>query len=88
MKRMTQMLADDGAIVSAWTSIQDTMYLDFLARTNFGAITLDMQHGMQTEDSVIRGIAALAPHKKPVIVRIPVGRLTLPPRRWMQAHMR
>ncbi|MFD0918083.1 HpcH/HpaI aldolase/citrate lyase family protein [Pseudahrensia aquimaris] len=74
MKRMTDRFADDGAIASAWTSIQDTMYLDFLARTNFGAITLDMQHGMQTEDSVIRGIMALGPHKKPVVVRIPVGR--------------
>ena len=60
--------------MSSWSSLQDPLYLDLLAKTAFDAVTLDMQHGMQTEDSVIRGIAAIAPTGKPVIVRVPVGR--------------
>ena len=74
MDRLRRLLADDGSVMTAWTSIQDTLYLAQLAATNFDAVTLDMQHGMQTEDSVIRGIQVIAPTKKPVIVRIPVGR--------------
>lgn len=74
MDRLTRLLADDGTAITAWSSIQDTLYLSALSQTGFDAVTLDMQHGMQTEDSVIRGIAAIAPTGKPVIVRIPVGR--------------
>lgn len=61
-------------VISGWTGQQDTMYLTELAKTQFDAITMDMQHGMQSEDSVIRGIAAIAPTGKPSIVRVPVGR--------------
>lgn len=74
MDRLTKRLSGDNTVMTAWASIQDTLYLSALAKTDFDAITLDMQHGMQTEDSVIRGIAAIAPTGKPVIVRIPVGR--------------
>ncbi len=74
MNRLKNLLAGDGTVLTAWTSIQDTLYHSALTATNFDAVTLDMQHGMQTEDSVIRGIAAMAPSGKPVIVRIPVGR--------------
>ncbi|MEM8750076.1 MAG: aldolase/citrate lyase family protein [Pseudomonadota bacterium] len=74
MNRFRSGLENDGTIMSGWSSIQDTLYLSALAQTGFDGITLDMQHGMQTDDSVIRGIAAMAPVGKPVIVRIPVGR--------------
>ena len=74
MDRLTKLLERDGPVLSAWTSWHDTMYLDGLAQTGFDAITLDMQHGMHTEDSVIRAIQVLAPRGKPVVVRIPVGR--------------
>ncbi|EFL90153.1 HpcH/HpaI aldolase/citrate lyase family protein [Ahrensia sp. R2A130] len=77
MKRMTNLLAKDGVPVSAWSAQQDPFYLQLLARTNADFITLDMQHGMQTENSVIRGIAAVMPSGKPTMVRIPVGRFDL-----------
>ena len=74
MERLSKLLDRDVPVVAAWSSWHDTMYLDGLAKTDFDAVTLDMQHGMQTEDSVIRGIMAIAPTGKPVIVRLPVGR--------------
>ena len=74
MDRFNKTLGTSRRCMSSWSSIQDSMYLNLLAKTNFDAVTLDMQHGMQTEDSVIRGIAVIAPTGKPVIVRIPVGR--------------
>ena len=63
--------------VSAWSGQQDPLYLSMLARTQFDMISLDMQHGMQTESSIIRGIAALMPFGKPIMVRVPVGRFDL-----------
>ncbi len=74
MKRLTDRLADDRTVVSAWSAIPNPLYLSMLAKCDFDAVTLDMQHGMQTETSVIDGIMALAPIGKPVVVRIPVGR--------------
>ena len=77
MDRLKKRLGEPGMIVSAWTGHQDTMYLASLGRTGLDAITMDMQHGMQTENSLIRGIAAIEPTGKPAIVRIPVGRFDL-----------
>jgi len=74
MDRLLNGLADDKTVMTAWASIQDTLYLSNLVGTDFDSVTMDMQHGMQTEDSVIRGIAAMAPSGKPVVIRIPVGR--------------
>jgi len=74
MDRLKKLFDADSMIISAWAGIQDSLYLQALAKTKFDAVTLDMQHGMQTEDSVIRGVAALEPSGKPTIVRIPVGR--------------
>jgi 4-hydroxy-2-oxoheptanedioate aldolase len=74
MDRLEKLLSGGQMIMSAWTGMQDPLYLTELANTGFDAITLDMQHGMQSENSVIRGIAAMMPYGKPVIVRVPVGR--------------
>jgi len=77
MDRLTKLLANDRAAMSAWSGIPDPFYLGMLVRTGFDVITLDMQHGMQTENSVIRGIAAIMPSGKPTMIRIPVGRFDL-----------
>lgn len=74
MDRLKKLMDSDQMVISGWSGIQDPLYLTELANTKFDAITLDMQHGMQSENSVIRGIAAIVPLGKPVIVRIPVGR--------------
>ena len=77
MDRFTKLLTAKDIVVTAWLSQRDPFYLSMLAKTDFDCLTLDMQHGMQTEDSVINGIAAIAPSGKPAIVRIPVGRFDL-----------
>lgn len=74
MDRLTKLLANDRAAISAWSGIPDPFYLGMLARTGFDVITLDMQHNMHSEFSVLNGLATLTPLKKPVIVRVPVGR--------------
>ncbi len=74
MDRFIKKLRSGNMVISGWSGQQDPMYLSMLAKTGFDAVTLDMQHGMQTENSVIRGIAAIEPTTKPTIIRIPVGR--------------
>jgi len=74
MDRLKKQLESGQMIISAWSGMQDPLYLTELANTNIDAVTLDMQHGMHSENSIIRGIAALVPTGKPVIVRVPVGR--------------
>ena len=77
MDRLKKLFDSGNMAVSAWSGMQDPMYIAALARTKIDAVTLDMQHGMQTESSLITGITALAPTGKPCIVRIPVGRFDL-----------
>ncbi len=77
MDRLKKQLDSGKMIISGWSGFQDPLYLATLGRTNLDAVTLDMQHGMHTESSIISGIAAIVPTGKPVIVRIPVGRFDL-----------
>ena len=77
MDRLKKLFDGGEMILSAWSGMQDPMYLAALARTGIDAVMLDMQHGMQTETSLIAGITALAPTGKPCLVRIPVGRFDL-----------
>lgn len=77
MDRLKRLMDDGRMIISGWSGQQDTMYLAMLANTALDAVSLDMQHGMQTENSLIRGIMAILPSGKPAIVRIPVGRFDL-----------
>ena len=74
MDSLTRLLSDKDVILSSWSSIHDPYYLALLANSSFDAITLDMQHGVHTEGSILRGLQILVPSGKPVIVRIPVGR--------------
>lgn len=77
MDRLKKRLDAGGMMLSAWSGFQDPLYLSAVARTGIDAVTLDMQHGMQTESSIINGIMAVAPTGKSTIVRIPVGRFDL-----------
>lgn len=77
MDRLNKLLDSGRMIISGWSGQQDPLYLAELARTGLDAVTLDMQHGMQTENSVIRGIDAIVPTGKPAIIRVPVGRFDL-----------
>jgi 4-hydroxy-2-oxoheptanedioate aldolase len=60
-------------LYTAWSGIPDPLVAEFLARTSFDAVTLDMQHGCHTTESVLRGVAAIKLAGKPAVVRIPVG---------------
>ncbi|WP_295809913.1 aldolase/citrate lyase family protein [uncultured Nitratireductor sp.] len=64
-------------IFSAWSSIPDSQTVELVAGLNFGAVTLDMQHGGHHEDSVLRGIGAIRLNNKHPAVRIPVGRFDM-----------
>ncbi len=74
MDALRNLLENDGCVIAGWSGVPGDFYLASLAETGFDAITLDMQHGQQTDESVFSGIAAIANMAKPVIVRIPVGR--------------
>ena len=62
-------------LFTAWSAIPDPLVAEFLARTGFDAVTLDMQHGCHSTESVLRGVAAITLAGKPAVVRIPVGAL-------------
>ena len=64
-------------LFTAWNTIPDPLVHEFAARTGFDAVTLDMQHGNHSTDSVMRGIAAITLAGKPAGVRIPVGRFEM-----------
>ncbi len=64
-------------LFTAWSAIPDPLVAEFLARSSFDAVTLDMQHGCHSTDSVMRGVAAVMLAGKPAIVRVPVGRFEM-----------
>jgi 4-hydroxy-2-oxoheptanedioate aldolase len=67
-------LASEETLYTAWSVIPDPLVAELLARSAYDAVTLDMQHGGHTTDSILRGIGAVALAGKPAIVRVPVGR--------------
>ena len=66
-------LAAGETLYTAWSGIPDPLVAEFSARAGFDAVTLDMQHGCHTTESVMRGVAAVTLLGKPAIVRIPIG---------------
>jgi 4-hydroxy-2-oxoheptanedioate aldolase len=66
-------LAAGETLYTAWSTIPDPLVAEFTARAGFDAVTLDMQHGCHSTESVMRGVAAVTLLGKPAIVRIPVG---------------
>jgi 4-hydroxy-2-oxoheptanedioate aldolase len=64
-------------VFTAWSAIPDPLVAEFLARSPFGAVVLDMQHGCHTPESVLRGVPAVMLAGKPAVVRVPVGRFDM-----------
>lgn len=58
---------------TGWVSTASPVNADLLAREDFDSITLDMQHGLHDQQSIIDGIAYAALAGKPALVRIQVG---------------
>lgn len=70
-------LAAGETLYTAWSAIPDPLVAEFLARSRFDAVTLDMQHGSHTTESVMRGVPAITLAGKPAVVRVPVGRFEM-----------
>lgn len=61
-------------LLTLWSQIPSEGLLDHFGTSQFEAITLDMQHGGHTEQTVLDGLATVIRRKKCAIVRVPVGR--------------
>jgi 4-hydroxy-2-oxoheptanedioate aldolase len=59
-------------IVSAWATLPDPLVAELVARSDFGAVTLDVQHGLHDAGSVMRCIGGVALAGKPSLVRLAV----------------
>lgn len=77
MDRLRKLLENDQTVLTAWCGFTDRFYIETIAKCGFDAVTLDMQHGLQTESSIIDGVASIATTGKPAIVRVPVGRFEM-----------
>ena len=70
-------LAADETVFTAWSSLPEMLTVEALAQTAFDAVTLDMQHGGHSDDSVLRCLLPVAAAGKPGLVRVPVGRFDM-----------
>lgn len=61
-------------ILTLWSQIPAEGLVDHFGISAFEAITLDMQHGGHTEQTVMDCLATIIRRKKCAIVRVPVGR--------------
>ena len=61
-----------GCVYSAWIGVNDPFVAETLAREDFDAVTLDMQHGGVDFVGATRAILAIANAGKPTIVRVPL----------------
>lgn len=57
---------------TGWISTPSPIHADLLAREDFDSITIDMQHGLHDQNSVINSIAYAALAGKPALVRVAV----------------
>jgi 4-hydroxy-2-oxoheptanedioate aldolase len=74
---LAERLRAEEAVFSAWSAIPDPLVAEILARSEFDAVTLDIQHGCHSTESVMRGVAAVTLAGKPAVVRAPVGRFDM-----------
>ena len=62
-----------GGVYSAWIGLNDAQIAEALAREDFDAVTLDMQHGSVDLVGAARAILSIALCGKPSVVRVGVG---------------
>ena len=74
MDRLRKLLENDKSVITSWCGLSGRFYIEKLATCGFDAMTLDMQHGLHTDTTIIDDVASVAISGKPAIVRIPVGR--------------
>lgn len=64
-------------LFTAWSSIPDPLTVGVIASSAFDVVTLDMQHGGHSDDSVLRCIGPVIQNGAHPVVRIPVGRFDM-----------
>ncbi len=64
-------------LFTAWSSIPDPITAGIVASSAFDAVTLDMQHGGHSDESVLRCIGPVIQNGAHPIVRVPVGRFDM-----------
>jgi len=74
MSTLAARFAAGDTMFTAWSSLPEALTTEALCAAPFDVITLDMQHGGHSDDSVLRCLAPVIAARKPAIVRIPVGR--------------
>ena len=62
-----------GGVYCAWVGINDAQVAEALAREDFDAVLLDMQHGSYDQVGAARAILSVALAGKPALVRVAVG---------------
>ncbi len=70
---LAERLAQSEPMFSAWCGLPDPSTAALLAREEFDAVTLDMQHGAVDFAAAIRAIPLIGAAGKPSLTRIPVG---------------
>jgi 4-hydroxy-2-oxoheptanedioate aldolase len=63
----------EGGVFSAWCGVNEPQVAEALAREDFDAVTLDMQHGSFDLVGAARAILSVALAGKPTVVRVGVG---------------
>src|SRR5918998_3340247 len=70
---LSERLKGGQTVFSAWCGLPERTVAALLAREDFDAVTLDMQHGAIDFAEVLRAIPLIAAAGKPAIARIPIG---------------
>jgi 4-hydroxy-2-oxoheptanedioate aldolase len=74
---LSERLRSNQTLFTAWSSIPDPLLAGALASTDFDAVTLDMQHGGHSDESVLRCIGPVIQNGAHPVVRVPVGRFDM-----------
>lgn len=69
-------LAGDAPVLSAWVGMGEPQIASILARSDFDAVTFDMQHGAIDFAAVVQAAPLVMAAGKPAVARIPVGALS------------
>jgi 4-hydroxy-2-oxoheptanedioate aldolase len=70
---LAERLRQGAPVFSAWCGLPEPGVAALMAREDFDAVTLDMQHGAIDFAAVVRAIPLIAAAGKPAIARIPIG---------------
>ena len=67
-------------VFSAWCTLASPLAAETVAREGFGAVVLDMQHGLWDTAALIAGIGALHHAGSAAVVRVPLNDFAMVPR--------